>query len=177
DRQQRELARSIQTVSLFVDPDGLQPGDLQCTASELAKTLGEKESDLLKELADAQKQNHRFVWVARRLDVEQTNRILSMNLPGLNSVLEPKRYYPNGSLAAHALGFVGLDGQGLGGLEQSYNAKISGEPGRLFLKKDATGKPYESFEIAAKQGQTVVLTIDQAIQYQAERALQSAVER
>jgi cell division protein FtsI (penicillin-binding protein 3) len=177
DRQQRELARSIQTVSLFVDPDGLQPGDLQCTASELAKTLGEKESDLLKELADAQKQNHRFVWVARRLDVEQTNRILSMNLPGLNSVLEPKRYYPNGSLAAHALGFVGLDGQGLGGLEQSYNAKISGEPGRLFLEKDATGKPYESFEIAAKQGQTVVLTIDQAIQYQAERALQSAVER
>jgi len=177
DRQQRELARSIQTVSLFVDPDGLHPGDLLCTASELAKALGEKESDLLKELTDAQDDKRRFIWVARRLDAEQAAPILSLNLPGLNSVQEPKRYYPNGSLAAHALGFVGLDGQGLGGVEQAYNAKISGESGRLFLEKDATGKPYESFEIAAKQGETVVLTIDQAIQYQTERALQSAVER
>jgi len=177
DRQQRELARSIQTVSLFVDPDGLQPGDLLCTASVLARTLGEKESDLLKELTDARDEKRRFIWVARRLDAEQVAPILSLNLPGLNSILEPKRYYPNGSLAAHALGFVGLDGQGLGGVEQAYNAKISGEPGRLFLEKDATGKPYESFEVAAKQGETVVLTIDQAIQYQTERALQSAVER
>jgi len=177
DRQQRELARSIQTVSLFVDPDGLQSGDLLCTASGLAKALGEKESDLLKELTDAQNEKRRFIWMARRLDAEQAAPILSLNLPGLNSILEPKRYYPNGSLAAHALGFVGLDGQGLGGVEQAYNAKINGEPGRLFLEKDATGKPYESFEIAAKQGETVVLTIDQAIQYQTERALQSAVER
>jgi cell division protein FtsI (penicillin-binding protein 3) len=177
DRQQRELARSVQTVSLFVDPDGLSLGELQCTASELAKTLGEKESDLLKQLKDTQDQKRRFVWLARRLDAEQAAPLLSLKLPGLNSVLEPKRYYPNGSLAAHAVGFVGLDGQGLGGVEQSYNAKISGEPGRLFLEKDATGKPYESFEIAATQGQTVVLTIDQAIQYEAERALQSAVER
>lgn len=177
DRQQRELARSVQTVSLFVDPDGLSLGELQCTASELAKTLGEKESDLLKQLKDTQDQKRRFVWLARRLDAEQAAPLLSLKLPGLNSVLEPKRYYPNGSLAAHAVGFVGLDGQGLGGVEQSYNAKISGEPGRLFLEKDATGKPYESFEIAATQGQTVVLTIDQAVQYEAERALQSAVER
>lgn len=177
DRQQRELARSVQTVSLFVDPGGLQLGDLQCTAGELAKTLGEKESDLFSQLKDAQDQKRRFVWVARRLDVEQLASLLSLGLPGLNSVLEPKRYYPNGSLAAHALGFVGLDGQGLGGVEQTYNQKISGEPGRLFLEKDATGKPYEGFEIAATQGQTIVLTIDQAIQYEAERALQSAVAR
>src|SRR6185503_410563 len=135
------------------------------------------ESDLLKQLHDAQSDNRRFVWIARRLDIEQAQPILELKLPGLQSLLEPKRYYPNGSLASHILGFVGLDGQGLGGLEQSYNTKISGEPGRLFVEKDATGKPYESFEIAATQGQTVVLTIDQAIQYQAERALQAAVER
>ena len=177
DRQERELARSIQTVSLFVDPDGLDIGQLQCTASELAKSLNQPESDLLKQLADAQSQKRRFIWIARRLDVGQANPILAKNLPGVQSVLEPKRYYPNGSLASHVLGFVGLEGEGLGGLEQSYNAKISGEPGRLFLERDATGKPYESYEIAAKQGQTVVLTIDQAIQYQTERALQGAVER
>ena len=177
DRYDRELARSIQTVSLFIDPEGLRSDELECTAGVLANRLGENESDLLKQLQDAQSDKRRFVWIARRLDVEQAQPILDLKLPGLQSLLEPKRYYPNGSLASHILGFVGLDGQGLGGLEQSYNTKISGEPGRLFLEKDATGKPYESYEIAATQGQTVVLTIDQAIQYQAERALQEAVQR
>ncbi|HSB26484.1 MAG TPA: hypothetical protein VLE19_01455, partial [Pyrinomonadaceae bacterium] len=176
DRYERELARSIQTVSLFVDPDGLDAGALECTASELSKLLGDKESDLIKQLQDAQNEKRRFVWIARRLDVEQAKPIVELNLPGLQSVLEPKRYYPNGSLASHVLGFVGLDGQGLGGVEQSFNQKISGEPGRLFLERDATGKPYESFEIAAAQGQTVLLTLDQSIQYQAERALQEAVQ-
>jgi cell division protein FtsI (penicillin-binding protein 3) len=176
DRYDRELARSIQTVSLFVDPEGLRSDELECTASELAKGLGENASDLLKELQGAQNENRRFVWLARRLDFAQAQPILELKLPGVQSLLEPKRYYPNGSLASHILGFVGLDGQGLGGLEQSYNTKISGEPGRLFLEKDATGKPYESYEIAATQGQTIVLTIDQAIQFQAERALQTAVQ-
>jgi cell division protein FtsI (penicillin-binding protein 3) len=177
DRYDRELARSIQTVSLFIDPEGLRSDELECTAGVLANRLGENAADLLQQLHDAQSDNRRFVWIARRLDVEQAQPILDLKLPGLQSLLEPKRYYPNGSLASHILGFVGLDGQGLGGLEQSYNTKISGEPGRLFLEKDATGKPYESYEIASTQGQTVVLTIDQAIQYQAERALQEAVQR
>ncbi len=57
-----------------------------------------------------------------------------------------------------------------------YNAKIAGEPGKLFLEKDARGKPYESFEIASKPGQSVVLTIDQSIQYQAEQALNTAIK-
>jgi len=177
DRQGRELARSVQTVSLFVDPDQLTPGQLVCTATELAKVLGENETDLLKQLQGAQDEKRRFVWIVRRLDEEKATPILALNLPGVQSVLEPKRYYPNGSLASHVLGFVGLDGQGLAGLEQVYNEKISGEPGRLFLEKDAAGRPYESYEIAAKQGQSVVLTIDQGIQYQVERALQGAVER
>jgi cell division protein FtsI (penicillin-binding protein 3) len=177
DRQGRELARSVQTISLFVDPEGLKPDELQCTATELAKALGEKESDLLKQLQDTQNKNKRFLWIARRLDAEQANPIVAMQLPGVQAVLEPKRFYPNGSLASHVLGFVGLDGEGLAGVEKEYNEKISGEPGQLFVEKDAIGRPYESYEIAAKQGHTIVLTIDQAIQYQVERALQGAVER
>ena len=70
-----------------------------------------------------------------------------------------------------------LMGKGLGGVEQFYNSKIAGEPGRLFLEKDANGKPYESYEIASKPGQTVVLTIDQSIQFQAEQVLLAAVQR
>jgi cell division protein FtsI (penicillin-binding protein 3) len=178
DRQERELARSVETVSLFVDPEGFkQPGDMQCTAGYLSTVLGLKYSDLTHQFQQAQTEGRRFLWIARRLDAEQGDKIMSLNLPGLESRKEPKRYYPNGSLAAHVLGFVGLDGKGLAGLEQSYNTKVAGEPGKLFLEKDANGKPYESSEIASKPGQTIVLTIDQSIQYKAEQAIQAAVER
>src|SRR5215217_5108747 len=177
DRQGRELARSVQTVSLFLDPDGLDAATLDHSAQQVANILKIKESDLAKEFREALDEKRRFIWIARRLDADIAAKITALNLPGIHPQLEPKRFYPNGSLAAHVLGYVGLDGQGLGGVEQSYNEKISGEPGQLFLEKDASGKPYESYEIAAKPGQTVVLTIDQSIQYIAEQALQGAVQR
>jgi cell division protein FtsI (penicillin-binding protein 3) len=177
DRHGRELARSVPTVSLFIDPGDLGAGELECTAGQLSASLGLDQSDLFRQLQEAQIENKRFLWIARRLDPEQANRILALNLPGLYGRTEPKRYYPNASLASHILGYVGLDGVGLGGVEQVYNSKISGEPGQLFLERDATGQPYESFEIASKPGHTVVLTIDQSIQYKAESALQAAVER
>jgi cell division protein FtsI (penicillin-binding protein 3) len=176
DRQGRQLALSVQTVSLFLDPAGLDLGQLECTAQQVSETLGLKSKDLLAEFREAQEAKRRFIWITRRLDFDRANKLVAMKLPGLNAVLEPKRFYPNGPLAAHILGYVGLDGTGLGGLEQSYNEKIAGEPGRLFIEKDASGKPYESYEIASKPGQTVVLTIDQSIQYQAEQALNNAVK-
>jgi cell division protein FtsI (penicillin-binding protein 3) len=176
DRQGRQLAQSVQTVSLFLDPDGLDVGQLECTAQQLSQSLNLKYKELMAEFREAQDANKRFIWIARRLDADLGNKLVALKLPGLQSVLEPKRYYPNGPLAAHVLGYVGLDGEGLGGLERSYNSKIAGEPGQLFLEKDASGKPYESYEIASKPGQTVVLTIDQSIQYQAEQALIAAVK-
>ena len=177
DRHGRELARSVQTVSLFLDPEGLDAATLDQSAKQIAKTLALKESDLAKDFREALDQKRRFIWIARRLDADVAAKVTGLNLPGIHSQLEPKRFYPNGSLAAHVLGYVGLDGQGLGGVEQSYNEKISGQSGQLFLEKDASGKPYESYEIAAKPGQTVVLTIDQSIQYIAEQALQNTVQR
>jgi cell division protein FtsI (penicillin-binding protein 3) len=177
DRQGRELARSVPTVSLFIDPADLKVNELECTAQHLSASLNLDEGDLLRQLQEAQTDNKRFLWVARRLDAEEANHILALALPGLHGLTEPKRYYPNASLAAHILGYVGLDGAGLGGVEQVYNSKISGEPGQLFLERDAKGQPYESFEIASKPGHTVVLTIDQSVQFHAERALQAAVER
>jgi cell division protein FtsI/penicillin-binding protein 2 len=177
DRQGRQLARSIQTVSLFLDPDGLDAATLDRNAKQLSQSLGLKYADLAKQFREAHAEKRRFVWIARRLDADHANKIVAMNLPGIQPRLEPKRYYPNGPLASHILGYVGLDGKGLGGVEQFYNAKISGEPGKLFLEKDAKGKSYESYEIASKPGQTVVLTIDQTIQYQAEQTLLAAVQR
>jgi cell division protein FtsI (penicillin-binding protein 3) len=177
DRQERQLARSVQTVSLFIDPDGLDTATLDRNAQQLAQSLGLKQAELAGEFRKAHAAKKRFVWIARRLDADRANQIVALNLPGVQTQLEPKRYYPNGALAAHVLGYVGLDGKGLGGVEQFYNAKISGEPGQLFVERDASGKPYDGYEIAAKPGQTVILTIDQTIQYQAEQALQAAVQQ
>ena len=177
DRNGRQLARSVQTISLFLDPADLDAGQLECTAQQLSNALGFSYAEVSQQLSNAQTTERRFLWIARRLDVDRGNQILALELPGIHPVIEPKRFYPKGSLASHVLGYVGIDGQGLGGVEHSYNSKIKGEPGELFLEKDATGRAYESFEIPAKPGQTVVLTIDQTIQYHAEQALQAAVSR
>jgi cell division protein FtsI/penicillin-binding protein 2 len=178
DRHERELARSIKTESIFVDPADLKtPGDITCTARRLAEILQREEKTFARQFENAKENSSRFVWVARRISVEQAEQIRGLGLPGVNFRSESKRFYPNGSLAAHVLGFVGIDGQGLGGLEQSLNDKVSGEPGKLFLEKDSSGTAYESFEIPAKGGQTIVLTIDQSIQYRADQALAAAVNQ
>jgi cell division protein FtsI/penicillin-binding protein 2 len=140
DRQERELARSVQTVSLFVDPEGLKPDELDCTVNELANSLGLNRQELATQLQNAQNEKRRFIWIARRLDADKAAPIVALKLPGVESIQEPKRYYPNGSLAAHLLGFVGLDGKGLGGIEQSQNEKITGEAGQLFIERDASGR-------------------------------------
>jgi cell division protein FtsI (penicillin-binding protein 3) len=75
------------------------------------------------------------------------------------------------------LGYVGIDNAGLAGIEQSYNQKISGDPGKLFLEKDSRGHTYESYEVASKPGQDVVLTLNEMVQYRAEQALAAAVEK
>jgi cell division protein FtsI (penicillin-binding protein 3) len=177
DRQERELARSIQTESIFIDAAKLNAGDIECTAARLAPVLQVKKEDLQRKIGDAKTKNSRFVWIARRLSAEQATAIRGLGLPGVDFRSEPKRFYPNGSIAAHVLGFVGVDGAGLGGVEQFYNEKITGEPGKLFLERDSEGNPYESFEQPGTPGQTIVLTLDHSIQYRAEQALLSAVTK
>jgi cell division protein FtsI/penicillin-binding protein 2 len=78
DRQGRQLARSVQTVSLFLDPGGLDFGQLECTAKQLSQSLGLKYKDLLAEFRAAQETKKRFVWIARRLDAEQANKIVEL---------------------------------------------------------------------------------------------------
>ena len=178
DRQGRELARSIQTESIFVDASQLaDSGDVKCVAAQLASVLKIEEKSIARKLEEARTKKSKFVWVARRLPAEQASRIRGWGLPGVNFRSEPQRFYPNGSIAAHVLGFVGIDGMGLGGVEQFYNEKITGEPGKLFLEKDSDGNSYESVEIPGTPGQTIVLTLDHSIQYRAEQALLAAVTK
>lgn len=178
DRQERELARSIQTESVFIDASKLEnAGDVECAAARLGSILQLEEQDLARRLEEARAGDSKFLWIARRLPEDQVTQIRGLGLPGVNFRSEPKRFYPNGSIAAHVLGFVGIDGAGLGGVEQFYNEKITGEPGKLFIEKDSDGTSYESFETPGKPGQTIILTLDHSIQYRAEQALLEAVAR
>jgi cell division protein FtsI (penicillin-binding protein 3) len=175
DRQGRELARSIDTESFFADPREINNVDL--TARSIATATGLDQGELTKRLSDAKGSNKKFVWIVRRMDVSAANKLDSLNLDGVYSRKEPKRYYPNDSLAAHVLGFVGTDEIGLSGVEQYYNDKIRGESGKVYLERDARQRAFESYEIQPHPGQTVVLTIDQTIQFRTEQALAAAVER
>jgi cell division protein FtsI (penicillin-binding protein 3) len=175
DREGRQLARSLDTTSVFVDPKEIE--DVECASWQLAGALDKEHEGLVKQINDGRNDKSRFLWIARRIAPEQAEKVAALRFAGLYSRNEPKRFYPNGSLAAHVLGFVNLDNDGQAGLEKFYNQKISGEPGKLFLQRDSTGKTYESLEAPSKPGQDFVLTIDQMIQYRAEQALTDAVAK
>jgi cell division protein FtsI/penicillin-binding protein 2 len=174
DREGRQLARSIETESVFIAPDEIK--DVALASQLIADSLDADRSAIAKQISEAQNANRRFLWIARRVPHEQAEKIAACKVEGVHLQKEAKRYYPNGTLAAHVLGFVGLDNTGQAGIEQFYNQKISGEPGKLFLERDSRGRIYHSFAVESKPGQNVVLTLDQMIQYRAEQALAEAVQ-
>jgi cell division protein FtsI (penicillin-binding protein 3) len=185
DREERELARTIDTTSVSVAPDEFKQNkedtdaqvnaSIESTAQGLSSVLALNKKAVFDQINEAKNSGRRFIWIARRIDPEKAELLEKMELAGVHTRKEPKRFYPNGSLAANVLGFVGLDGNGLAGIEQVYNEKIVGEPGKIYIEKDSLGRAYESTEILGRPGQTVILTIDQSIQYQAELALTAAI--
>ncbi|PYS35516.1 MAG: penicillin-binding protein [Acidobacteria bacterium] len=175
DRQGRELARSIDTESFFADPREIP--STEDTARRIAAITGQDRAELTSRLSEAKESSKKFVWIVRRLDIQSASKLDQLNLDGIYSRKEPKRYYPNDSLAAHVLGFVGTDEIGLSGVEQYYNEKIRGEAGKVYLERDRERRAFESYEVQSHPGQTVVLTIDQTIQYRTEQALSAAVDR
>lgn len=175
DRHGNELARSIDTESIWAVPG--QVVNVDETSAKLAPIVDIDAASLASRLREAQAANRKFTWIARKLDPERAQKILALNIEGIYSLKEPKRQYPNGALAAHVLGFVGLDEVGLAGIERSYNDRILGEGGKILVETDAHGRPYSSFQAQARPGETVVLTIDRFVQYKTEKALISAVEK
>src|SRR2546421_897558 len=176
DRQGRELARSIDTESFFADPREIE--NVNDTAQKIATVTGQKKEEIASHIKEAKDSNRKFLWLIRRLDLTTATKLDAMNLEGVYSRREPKRYYPNDALAAHVLGFVGTDEIGLSGVEQYYNEKIRGEAGKLYLERDGSRerRVFDSYEVQPHPGQTVVLTIDQTIQYRTEQALFAAVQ-
>ena len=114
-----------------------------------------------------------FIWLARKISPQQSSAIKALNLKGIGFVKESKRCYPNGYLASQSIGFAGLDNKGQEGLELYYDEYLKGSAGWALLLRDARSKKINLYEKMArpKDGDSLVLTIDEVIQYIAEREL------
>jgi cell division protein FtsI (penicillin-binding protein 3) len=170
DRAGRELAMSIQVDSAFVVPS--EAPDLANTVSLITRIT---QDDPRVVLADC-RAHKTFCWVARKADAEVIDRIRALNLQGIHFQKEAKRFYPKRELAAQILGYVGTDDQGLSGLERQFNQQLQGKPGKLMISVDARKRWFASVEKEPESGNSVVLTIDQNIQYIAERELERGME-
>jgi cell division protein FtsI (penicillin-binding protein 3) len=170
DRAGHELAMSIQVDSIFIVPT--ETPDLANTVSLITRIT---KDDPRVVLADC-KVHKTFCWVARKADAETVERIKSLNLQGIHFQKEPKRFYPKRELAAQVLGYVGTDDQGLSGIEREFNPQLEGKPGKLMISVDARKRWFASVEKEPEAGDNIVLTIDQNIQYIAERELERAMQ-
>jgi cell division protein FtsI (penicillin-binding protein 3) len=175
DRQGRELARTVNVNSFFAEPQEIE--NVDAAAAQLARVLHLDEAGLAERLRQGKEAGREFVWLARKVSEEQARAVAGLRLKGVYPVPEPKRYYPNGELAAHVLGFVGMEDRGLAGVEQVYDAALRGEAGRRVVEVDAKRRPLDSAEQEATDGRTLVLTVEQSVQYLTERTLQEAVAR
>ena len=177
DRKGRELARSVDTESFYADPREIQ--NVNETARKISSVTDLNKDELIAKISTAKESNKKFIWLIRRLDLQTASKLDAMALDGVYSRKEPKRYYPNSTLASHVLGFVGTDEIGLSGVEQVYNEKIRGEGGKVYMERDGSKqrRVFDSYEVQPLPGQTVVLTIDQTIQFRTEQVLLAAVQR
>ena len=192
DSNMNLLATSSPAWTVYLTPNGINKLDDQDTAEKIRKTISEGLSSILGMEYDkiyelTQKKSY-YVIVKKKIEQETVEQIRQFILD--NEELEiasyigldetTKRYYPNDSLASTVLGFVGDDNQGLAGLESYYDNELTGVAGRVVAAKNAKGTDmlfsYEKVE-EAKQGNSLVLTLDSYVQYVCEKYLDIAVEQ
>ncbi len=177
DRHGRELAITVAAQSLFADPSLIQNPRL--TAKKLSHLLQRPYRKIYEKIKN---KNRRFVWLKRHISAEKAVTIQAWQIRGLAFLEEPKRVYPNGSLLAQTLGFVGHEGHGLEGIELSYDKILSGEETRVLVRKDAMGRPLFSdvdsnVVTLRSNGADIYLTIDSDLQFFFEKELKKVVEK
>ena len=169
ERAGRELAMSMSVESVFAVPSDIP--DLGNAMSLISRIIKSDPRELLAKCHAAKT----FCWVARKADPEIAGRIRALNLKGIYFQKESKRFYPKNDLAAQVLGYVGMDDEGLSGVERQYDDELRGKSGRMLISVDARRKWFGSVEKQPEPGENVVLTIDERIQYIAERELETAM--
>jgi len=174
DRHGHELAISHEVDSVWADPRLVQDAD--GAARRLARVLGVSRTALRKKLAS----DRAFVWIERRVSAAEARAVRALELEGVGLTEEPKRFYPNGDLAAHLLGFAGIDSVGLEGLEKRFDSVLKGGAQVLTGLRDAHGNnAYREVPrpIEELRGKGLVLTIDSVLQHTLQRELALAVEK
>lgn len=174
DRHGKVLAMNVEVPSAFGVPTTLDSPTK--TARVLAPVLQVRSDELERKLRQARS----FVWLARKLDPEQGRRLERLSLDGVGVVMEGRRFYPKGPFLSHVLGFAGMDGEGLEGVEHRYESYLRGEKRMMVLQRDALGRsvfPTDLTERNPTPGHNLALTIDEVIQYITERELEDAVTR
>ena len=179
DRDLRELAMTVLVDSVYAVPTEL--GDNKASeAALLAKVVHVDPQDQFttkNRILARFDASRNFAWVARKVSPETAERIKELNLHGVYLQKEFKRFYPNNDLAAHTLGYVGTDDEGLGGLERNFDQELHGEPGHMLTAVDAKRHIMGSEENEPMPGENLVLSIDSNIQYMAEQALDEQVAK
>lgn len=168
DRNGRELAMTIPQKTVWANPHLVT--DPLLAARRLAPILGVEEATLVDRLS----RDAGFVYLARKVSDRVAERVETLALDGVFFVDEPKRFNPANELAAPLLGVVGLDNEGLSGLELQYERRLKGEPGELRVERDPFGQEIAAGNRSftpAEPGDDLVLTIDRSLQYETENAL------
>jgi cell division protein FtsI (penicillin-binding protein 3) len=172
DRESRPLAVSVDAESLYAVPQDVV--DPQATAAALARALSLDGAGRREVLAKLQRRSA-FVWIDRKLDPVTARRVRDLQLEGIGFLAEHRRYYPQRELAAHVLGYVGIDNTGMGGIEYGLEDYIRGRAAKVVVHTDARRRPVAQTERPSTDGATVVLALDEAIQHVAERELERAM--
>src|SRR6201987_3513486 len=172
DRNMHPLAMSVPVQSAFAVPSEI--GNNTAMASRLRSgVLG-----IPRDVLDARFQSgSSFVWVLRKLPPDKAEAVRALNLKGVYLQSENQRYYPKRELAAHVVGFVDLDEKGLGGIEYGLDSLIRGKSEKIVVMADARQRWFDGGSAQKDQGANVILTIDEKIQYIAERELAAAIAK
>ena len=172
DRNGNDLALTINVSTVWADPH--QVTDPRGEAERLAPILGMDVDGLQQRLSA----NAGFVYLSRKVTDDVAQQVKTLALPGVQLMDEPQRFLPAGDLAAPVLGRVGMDNEGLGGLEQQYENRLEGKPGHVRLERDPRGQEIpggrREFEPAAR-GDDLVLTLDRSLQFETEQALSAEI--
>lgn len=171
DRNMHPLAMSVPVQSAFAVPGEMKD---RAMAARLLSGVLEMPADEIREKLDS---GSPFVWVKRKLPPAKSEAVESLNLKGVYLQEENQRYYPKRELGAHVLGFVDVDERGLGGIEHEYDNLIRGKEEKVVVMADAHQRWFDGGEAQRDHGVNVVLTIDEKIQYIAERELAAAIEK
>ena len=173
DRNGEKLAVSVLADSVYADPTRVV--DPAKASRQIAGILNLDRQEVTKKIAEAKS----FCWLSRKISPDQAANVADAKIEGIFMIKEPKRFYPNGQLAAHLIGFAGVDANGLEGLESKYDDILKGKSEKMAWTKDAKGKKMfvhvGSDETKKDESVNLVLTIDSRIQYLVEKHLKGAV--